>query len=239
MQVPLWLIRHPRPEGALLLLHGFESSKAELLDVARALHAHGPYHLLLPDLRGHGDSGAGKVTFGLREILEVQAVLDFLTQDPALKDLPIGCYGLSMGGAIALLAAARFPKILAVVSDSAYADFGKVIARVQQLTYHIPQVPLGLATLWAAEFRLGCKASAVSPLQAIPKVAPRGVLIIHGIRDVIVPAEEARMLFEAAGEPKGLWLVPEAEHAGAYYRQREEYPRRVAEFFKDAFLRAA
>ena len=239
VDVSIWLLRHPRPEGLLLLLHGFGSSKVELLDVAQALHACSPYHLFLMDLRGHGESGGRTATFGFREMLEVQAILDFIAQDPELKGLPIGCYGVSMGGAIALLAAARFSSILAVVSDSAYADFGKAVARVQRLTYHIPRIPLGLGTLWATEIRLGCWASALSPIQAIRRIAPRAVLIIHGMQDFTIPSEEARALFEAAGTPKELWLVPEAEHAACYYKRKEEYPLKMKEFFRDAFLRAA
>ena len=239
VEVPAWLLRHPRPEGLLLLLHGFGSSKTEMLDVARALHLCSPYHLLLLDLRGHGESSGSTATFGLKEVLEVQAVLDFLEREPAMKALPMGCYGVSMGGAIAILAAARFPSIRAVVSDSSYADFGKAVARVQRLTYHIPWMPLGRATLWAAEFRLGCRVSVLSPVQAIRSISPRPVLIVHGMQDYTIPSEEAQMLFEAAGTPKELWLVPEAEHAACYYKRKEEYPLKVKEFFRDAFLRAA
>ncbi len=239
VDVSTWLIRHPRPEGLLLLLHGFGSSKAELLDIAQAFHACSPYHLLLLDLRGHGESGGRTATFGFREMLEIQAVLDFIARDPDLKGLPVGCYGVSMGGAISLLAAARFPNIRAVVSDSAYADFGKAVARVQWLTYHIPRIPLGLGTLWVTELRLGCRASTLSPVQMIRALSPRAVLIIHGMQDFTVPSEEARVLFEAAGTAKELWLVPEAEHAACYYKRKEEYPLKVKEFFRDAFLRAA
>ena len=239
VDLSIWLVRHPRPEGILLLLHGFESCKADLLDIAYSLYQCSPYHLLLMDLRGHGESGKGPVTFGLREILDVQAILDFLARDSKLRGLPIGCYGVSMGGVIALLATGRFNRIRAVVSDSAYADFGKVVARVQWLTYHIPRVPLGWATLRAVELRLGCRACALSPIQAIRKISPRGVLLIHGMRDVTIPTGEARMLFEEAAGPKELWLVQEAEHAASYYKQKEEYPRKLKEFFRNAFLRTA
>jgi fermentation-respiration switch protein FrsA (DUF1100 family) len=39
------------------------------------------------------------------------------------------------------------------------------------------------------------------------------------------------MLYEAAGAPKELWLVPEAEHCGAYYVDRPAYLSKVITFF--------
>jgi pimeloyl-ACP methyl ester carboxylesterase len=55
--ISAWLIRHPKPEGVILLLHGFAAGKADLLDVAQGLNRQGRYHLLMIDFRAHGDSG--------------------------------------------------------------------------------------------------------------------------------------------------------------------------------------
>ena len=68
---------------------------------------------------------------------------------------------------------------------------------------------------------------------------PAAVLLIHGGRDVGIPPEQGRRLYEAARDPRQLWVVPEAEHAGCFYKGREEYVRRVGRFFSDVFLRAA
>ncbi len=234
-----WLVRRPRACGLLLMLHGFGSSKAELLDLAGALHRDSPFHLLLIDFRGHGHSGPGPVTFGFREVGEVKAALDLAQADPQLRDLPVGCWGISMGGAIALLAAARYPQIRGVVADAAYSDVSKAIARAQWLTYHIPRVPLGQLVVWAVELRLCCRAMRMDPLRVIGRIRPRGVFLIHGGRDKSIPPGEGEALHRAAGEPKRWWLIPESEHATCYYDRTEEYVQRVTEFFKDAFLRAA
>jgi len=235
--ISAWLIRHPHPAGFLLMFHGFGAFKADLLDVAGALHRAGRFSALLLDFRGHGQSGRSAVTFGLRELQEVQAALDLAEQDPALKGLPVGCWGVSMGGAIALLAAARFPRILATVADSAYADVSKTIAAALALTYHIPRFPLGQFVIWAMELRLWCRFSRLDPVQAVGKVAPRAVFLIHGGRDVTIPPAEGLAVYQAAREPKRWWLIPEAEHASCFYERTEEYVQKVTEFFRDAFLR--
>ena len=207
--------------------------------MAGALHRNSPFSLLLMDFRGHGDSGRGPVTFGFREMQEIQAALDLAAGDPHLKNLPVGCWGVSMGGAVALLAASGDPRILGVVTDAAYSDVGKAIARGQWLTYHIPRVPLGQWVIWAVEFRLRCKSASMDPFRVIDRIAPRPVLLIHGGRDKTVPPGEGEALYRAAGEPKRWWLIPESEHATCYYDRTEEYVQKITKFFQDAFLRAA
>jgi hypothetical protein len=42
--------------------------------------------------------------------------------------------------------------------------------------------------------------------------------------------------FEAAGEPKALWEIPESRHVGGLAARPAEYERRVIAFFDDALL---
>lgn len=144
-----------------------------------------------------------------------------------------------MGGAIGILAASRLPRLEAVVSDSSYADFPRAIARGVWMSYHIPRIPLGQMIIWATAVRLRCRMSEVSPLFHIGGIAPRPVLIIQGMQDKTTPPEEGRLLYQAAGEPKGVWLVPEAEHVGSFYQLPSEYLTRMTDFFDHAFSRAA
>jgi pimeloyl-ACP methyl ester carboxylesterase len=236
-----WLIRspHPHPVGTLLLLHGFGTCKADLLDLAKDLHQGGLFHLVLIDFRAHGESGGNTFSYGKAELLDLEAVLNFLSGEPSLRRFPVGVLGISMGGAIGIQAAARFPQIRGVVADSTYADLAKAIARTQWMAYHIPRIPLGQVVIWATAGRLRCRLSTLSPIAVVGKIAPRPLLIIHGMKDKWILPAEAQALFQAAGEPKAFWLVPEAEHVGSFYTDREEYIRRVEEFFQDAFSRAA
>ncbi|MBI3318333.1 MAG: alpha/beta hydrolase [Candidatus Omnitrophica bacterium] len=240
-EIPLsgWLIRHPDPTGILLLFHGYGTGKADLLDIACALHRQGRYHLLLFDFRGHGFSGGRSFSFGLREVGDIGKILQFLAGQAALQGLPVGCYGISMGGAIGLLSASRFPEIRAVASDASYARLDQAIARAQWLNYHIPRVPLGQMVIWGTELRLGTRLSRLNPVEAVKRISPRGVMVIHGMSDLGIPPEEGELIFQAAGEPKELWLVPQAEHVGSFYKEPEEYIRRVVTFFDRLFSRAA
>ncbi|HEY0605912.1 MAG TPA: alpha/beta hydrolase, partial [Herpetosiphonaceae bacterium] len=84
----------------------------------------------------------------------------------------------------------------------------------------------------------GYRFQAVRPLDVVGKIAPRPLLIIHGSADAITPVSHARLLYEAAGQPKELWVLENAPHCGGYFVDRPAYVRRVAEFFERAFAAA-
>lgn len=236
IEISGWFVRHPEPIGIVLLLHGFGTSKADLLDFAHAFAGAGRYHLFLIDFRGHGFSAGKQISFGRKEVLDVEAAARFCAEDPSLQQLPLACYGISMGGAIALLAAAREgSRIRAVAADSSYADLSRAIARAQRMTYHIPRIPFGQVVLWATEIRIGCRMRELSPIFSIEKVAPRPVLLIHGLEDRSIPSDETSRLFQAAREPKEMWLVPDAEHVACFHRNPALYLERLVGFFDHAF----
>ena len=56
------------------------------------------------------------------------------------------------------------------------------------------------------------------------------------MKDSMVNPEDAKLLYAAAREPKELWLLPNADHCGAYFEDRVAYIERVLGFF-DHYLR--
>src|SRR5258708_31856134 len=67
--------------------------------------------------------------------------------------------------------------------------------------------------------------------RALPKLAPRPLLMIHGGADNYIKPDMARALFDRAGEPREFWLVEGAKHNQAITVANGEYQRRVLEFF--------
>jgi alpha-beta hydrolase superfamily lysophospholipase len=57
-------------------------------------------------------------------------------------------------------------------------------------------------------------------------------LLIQGGKDSIVDPRDATLLYNAAGEPKELWFLPEADHCGAYFVDRVAYTAKVLDFFE-------
>jgi hypothetical protein len=69
----------------------------------------------------------------------------------------------------------------------------------------------------------------------VPRIAPRHVFFIyagHGAGG----EEYNRDYYAAAGAPKALWKISEADHTGGFQARPREYERRVAGFFDTALL---
>jgi len=99
---------HPNNDTTILCLHGFLDLSWGFSWVAEALAARG-YHVVAPDLRGHGDSeriGAG----GYYHFFDYVADLYDLAEGLRRERLVI--VGHSMGGSIASYFAGAFPELL-------------------------------------------------------------------------------------------------------------------------------
>jgi fermentation-respiration switch protein FrsA (DUF1100 family) len=95
-------------------------------------------------------------------------------------------------------------------------------------------VRLGWASIRVGERLSGGNIAAVRAVDAVAsaKGGPRSLLLIHGERDDYLPPDNAQSLFEAASEPKELWLAPGSGHAMARLDHRREYLERVHAFFQ-------
>ena len=47
----------------------------------------------------------------------------------------------------------------------------------------------------------------------------------------MIPAENGRRLFQAAQEPKELWVIPVRGHGGTVAAAGNEYNKRIGDFF--------
>jgi fermentation-respiration switch protein FrsA (DUF1100 family) len=72
----------------------------------------------------------------------------------------------------------------------------------------------------------------LDPVDAIGRVAPCPVLIIQGTADRIVDPSMAKQLFDAAAEPKELWLIDGLGHTEAFDELPDQARPRVLRFFE-------
>ena len=69
-----------------------------------------------------------------------------------------------------------------------------------------------------------------SPMGRVAHIAPRGLLLISPGADRLVSPHQSQRMFRAAGEPKELFVVPEAAHAEAHLTNPGAYESRVLDF---------
>ena len=189
----LWLVPSGTAPGpAVILLHGLSSEKERMAaSVGRALLARGVASLAL-DLPLHGTrrSTAGGESFknplalvgAWRSALrEVGHATDWLVEQPETDTGRVGVVGYSLGGFLALMAAAEEDR-LQVVALAAAGD--------------LPD-----ATPYAAIVR-----GLVDPLRAVRRLNGRPLLLVNGRHDTTTRPAQAERLFAAASQPKSmLW----------------------------------
>src|ERR1039458_5973204 len=152
------------------------------------------------DFRGHGRSG-GLSTMGDREIKDLDVAVAYARE---LGYRRIVTVGFSMGASIAVRHAGLIGGVDAVVSVSGpgrwYYRGTKPMRRVH----------------WAVERRVGrvrWDPDPLPPNEAAARIAPVPLLIVHGDEDLYFPPDHAQQLYDAAREPKELWIVPGFGHA--------------------------
>jgi fermentation-respiration switch protein FrsA (DUF1100 family) len=70
------------------------------------------------------------------------------------------------------------------------------------------------------------------PIRAVGRIAPRPLLLIAPQADELISWHQGEALYEAAKEPKELYVVPGAGHAEAYAVAPEAYRSRVLSFLE-------
>jgi dipeptidyl aminopeptidase/acylaminoacyl peptidase len=226
-----WLAR---PGNRVVLgCSGLDGNKADLIGIGPALWRAGN-SVLLFDCRDRGESDPAPRSAGFLEALDVKAAVGYA--GGRVPRARIGLLGYSMGAVACVMAAAELPMVCAVAADSAYASLEMLLAsRLRRR--HLPAGPILFLSNLYNRLAYGYSLSAVSPLDAVARISPRPLLVIHGGSDSVIPADHARLIFESAGEPKKLWVADGADHCGAYFADREVYCARVAEFFRKALGR--
>lgn len=218
---------YPPANGALILLLGGQGSNRDsMLAEAGLLVAYG-YGALTLD----GRQCAGTMTtLGYREVEDLQAMVDFALTQPGVKWL--GALGFSAGSATVIRGAARIPQIQAIIAEGNYVNLYQEITAVDapplSLEWQIQRMVAAAYTL-----SVGVWPGLVSPVDDLPAISPRPLLLIHGEREVQRTRGQAQ--FEAAGQPKELWLVPGAGHGQYYSAQPVEYEQRILSFFEKAY----
>ena len=232
-QVTGWYIPYPGATTTIIVCPGYRGRRADVLGTSAHLWKAG-HNVLAFEYYGHGSVVGSPVTLGYRELNDFLGAIEYAKQ--RAPQTRLGAIGYSMGAAIALMAAARRPEVEAVIADSPFATHKSAVEYAVRRTLHIPFVVFDRITDTLLWWRAGYHFNQVEPIREIGKIAPRPVLLIHGLKDSIVDPEDAPKLYEAAGDPKELWLVPDAEHCGVYFVDREAYVEKMLNFF-DLHLR--
>ena len=216
--------------ATVMLVHGYKDSRSSILGVAEILHHHG-YQVLVASLRGHDLNDGDNVSFGLREMKDLEAFDEYLRVRPGVDPGRIGLFGVSMGGTIGIGFAAANPGIRALVSDCAFSSVADTVGTSVRFFTGLPEFPFAPAIVFWTEWELGGSVDDLDAKKWIPQIAPRPVLLLQGGADKVVSPESGARLFEAAGEPKELWFDADVGHAEFLKKRPAEFEQRITRFY--------
>lgn len=231
-----------RPFPAVLLCHGFTGCRVEshflFVKISRALERLGIASLRF-DFAGSGESDGEFEDVTLSgETADASAALDFLRAHPATDPGRIGLLGLSFGGAVAALLAARRPaeaRSLALLS--AVADPGRLVSFIRTGKYETQLAQWGHLDMHGHKVgrRFLQDVEGQYPARDIARW-PGRLLIIHGSGDSTVPRSEAltyQDCREQAGAPARLEMIPKADHTYTTLADTARVIALVEQFFAE------
>lgn len=204
----------PPTAPTVVVVHGWGVSKSDALRYAVPMHDR--WNLLLVDTRHAGRSSGDWVSFGVAEVRDVRAMLDWLveTKHPS----SIATFGDSGGAAATMTLARSDQRIQALVIESPSARMaygiesrarGVPVATPAELT-----TPIAFAEVWLRTG--GVWLGGADPIDAIDELRSRPLAISYGTADATdVPERNALALYQtarAAGVPVEIHACPGAQH---------------------------
>ena len=187
--------------GSLVILHGVADTRASVAGMVDRFVRKG-LDVVAYDSRAHGESGGDFCTYGYFEKQDLHRVIDTLGPGPVVL------MGTSLGGAIALQAAAGNSRVTGVVAAEVFSDL-ETIAR-DRAPQFIPNWIIRRA-FRKAEERASFKAADVSPVRAAKSITVP-VLLVHGTADTATPPDHSQRVLAALAGPKRLILAEGARH---------------------------
>ena len=164
--------------------------------------------MLLIDYHGYGKSGGEPHEAGL--YLDGRAAMRWLSHK-GIEDKEIIIFGKSLGGAVAC-EIAQGRELKALILESTFTSLAGVASRL------FPMLPDGAS--------LGEEYASIDKIGDVK--CP--ILVIHGDMAELIPIVEGKTLFEAAPEPKELYLVPGAGHNDVFMVAGSGYAGRIGTF---------
>ncbi|HLB41360.1 MAG TPA: alpha/beta fold hydrolase [Gammaproteobacteria bacterium] len=206
----------------IILLHGYPADKGDILPSRLFLHE--TYNLLLFDFRYFGESEGSYSTIGKYEVFDLLSAIKYLRSK---KINEVGVWGLSLGGAVALMTAPQAPEIKVIVAQSSYA-------RLDWIAYTHYRIPLlryilgELLRFWTGIF-FQFDIKKISPAIAVEKLTIP-ILLIYSKEDRMIPIEHGLLLQQALQHDPNLQVIMTDQ--GAHGEQIKNEEQIVRDFFK-------
>lgn len=215
-----------------ILVHGYVDSYVSMLSIAQIYSEMG-YHVLLPELHGHGRSEGNNIQMGWNDRKDVEEWMDIANHlfADSTGTTRMLIHGVSMGAATTMCisgdSTANYVKCF--VEDCGYTSVWDEFKYQLSDQFGLPEFPLMYTTSWLCKMKYGWSFDEASPLSQVRKCT-KPMLFIHGSKDLYVPTKMVYTLFAAKKGDKELWIAKGTPHAGTICDYPQEYRKRLKAF---------
>ncbi len=199
--------------GVVLYLHGNGSNVGANVEHANRFHRLG-LSVFLIDYRGYGNS-QGDFPSESQVYEDAQLAWDYLVKQRGIHPSQIYIYGHSLGGAVAIDLAVRHPEAAGLIVEGSFTSVRAMV------DFQKP-----LFSMFPIDVLLTQRFDSISKVDRLQMP----VLFIHGTADSVVPTQMSKKLFDAAPEPKQLYIVPDGGHNNSAQIGGAQYLLRVRQF---------
>ena len=188
------------------------------------------YDGVLFDLRRHGESGGLVTTIGYKERWDIEAAMRYALEEKH-AERPVILWGVSMGAAAALLAAADSPDGAAVISDSSFDSFLATAQHHLKLFLHLPAFPIVDEIAYLTAWRAGFSVADFDLVKAVDRIGDRPIFFVAVEGDHRMPPAIAQTLYGHARSPlKKIIVLPGNRHGEGFNQATEAYEKGVTDF---------
>lgn len=224
-----WFLKaQGEPKATLVHFHGNAENISTHTSFVSWLPAQG-YNVLVFDYRGYGESAGRPSRKGVYQ--DSLAAVSYALSRPDVDAGKVILFGQSLGGtqALAVAGSGEFPQLRAVIEESGFASYRGIASE------KLWEIPALGAVLWPLSYVV--TQDAQEPVEAVRRISPIPLLIVHGRQDGIVPYHHGEALYAAAGQPKWFWGVADGSHIDSFGPYDAEYRPRLLKFLAYAISR--
>jgi len=223
-----WFFPGLRGAPTIILCHGYESSRSELLTLVSALQDH-QYNVFVFDFAAHG-ANPGMTTFGYKEAEELRAAINTLAARNDVDPASFGLWGYNLGAYAAMREAETDKRVRALVLDSVY-DEPKQMVKVEVENTGLASFPFMVRSAELSFDWLNYQHKQDPPLsKRLSALAGVPKLFIEAA-DQPELADLTRDMFVKAPEPREQAMIPHGNFAGMGDEDKRAYENRVVTFF--------
>lgn len=212
----------------VIAVHGYTSEGKLMSNYAKNFYDMG-YNVLIPDLRGHGNSQGDYIGMGWDERLDIIDLIDYIVDMD--KDSEIVLFGVSMGAATVMnVSGETLPSnVKAIIEDCGYTSAWNQFAYQLDELFGLPPFPMMHTASLIAKFKAGYWLKEASPIDQVKK-SKTPTLFIHGDADTFVPFTMLDEVYNSCAAPKEKLIIKDAKHAKSSKVNPELYWNSISNF---------